>query len=268
MKSVKTLFAVLLVAGITFTSCDDIIDPVAISPQDTEELKDDAVDNSKADEAMGGTLEIISSYGISEDWSKKMDGNEPVTTYDPIEFIVTLTFADGGVITIDWNVEPTWNAIDLSGVLDLTNFTQNGTTLNATGILLTKGGTATEPTLNIDGTTNITIGNVEMTFAIDRTFQWFMEDNGFAVWGTSILTKGSKTITTTILEAEKLIQYLSCDYPQQGITNLMISGTNKSIKVDYGIDADGNSSNECDSWVNLTLKIGNASITLKTNLAE
>ena len=268
MKTLKQLLIVLLVSGFTFTSCDEIIDPIAINPQDSEELKDDAVDNSKADEAMGGTLQIISSYGISEDWSKKLDGNDPIVTMDTATSVVTLTFIDGGVITIDWNIKPTWNAIGLSGVLDIANFNQNGTMLNATGIILEKGGTEVDPTLHILGTAAIAIGNVETSLTMDRTFEWFTTEQGFAVWGTSTLTKGNKTITTDILEAEKLIQYLSCDYPQQGIIKLAISGTNKTIKMDYGIDENQVNNNQCDSWANLTLKIGSASITLKVDLSK
>lgn len=267
MKSLKKLFTLLLISGIAFTSCDDIVDPVVVNPQDSEELKDDAVDNAKADEAMGGSLQVISSYGISEDWSKKLDGGDPTVTIDTA-FVVTLTFANGGVITIDWNIEPTWDAIGLTGVLDIVNFNQNGTTINASGILLEKGGTVTEPTLHIVGTAAITIGNVETSLTMDRTFEWFTTEAGFAVYGTSELTKGSKIITTEILEAEKLIQYLACDYPQQGITKLAISGTNKSITMDYGIDENGVNNNQCDSWANLTIKIGNASITIKVDLSN
>lgn len=276
MNSFKTLFAVLLVAGLSFSSCDEIIDPIAITPQDSEELKTDSEDNSKADNAMGAAFEDISSYGISEDWSKKMDGNEPIQTYDPVNFIVTLKFSNDGIITIDWNVEPTWNAINLMGVVDIVNYNNNGTVVNATGITLVKGGTETQPTLTISGPATIAIGTMEMTFTIDRTFEFYagretwdnLTDDIFAIWGTSTLNKSNKTITTVILEEQKIIKEVECTWPKQGITTLSVSGTQKSVTMDYGIDANGEMSNICDSWANLTLKVGNATLTIKTNLDE
>jgi len=274
MKSLKKLFTLLLISGIAFTSCDGVIDPIALNPQDAEELKNDAIQNAKADETAGGALQIISSYGISEDWSKKSDENDPIVEYDPTTFIVTITYSYGGFIKIDWDKEPTWNAVDLKGVVDINNINQNNAALNAEGMLIEKGGTITESTLHINGTGTITIQNAVTTMEMDRVFETYSSQGenpageGFAIWGTSTLTYGNKTTKTKILEAEKLIQYLSCAYPQQGISYLEIVGTNKSITTDYGIDENGVSNNKCDPWVNLTLKIGGATITVKIDLSK
>ncbi len=269
MKSMRTLLALLVVSGIAFTSCDDLLEPMAVSPEDSEELKEDAVQNSKADDAFGGTLEAISTYGISEDWTKKFDGNGPVVTYDPVQFIVTLTFPNGGTIIIDWNAAPWWTTPNLTGVVAITNFVENGSTVNGT-LDIASVGTATQPALSVEGSLTILIGGQTNTFSIDRTFVWHagfdtlidLTDDAFAIYGTSTLTTGNKTLTTTVLENEKMIKYNSCDYPQQGIIKMVVSGQNKSVTMDYGVDANGNSNNACDAYVKFTIKVGNASITI------
>jgi hypothetical protein len=269
MKSIRTLLAILVVSGIAFTSCDDLLEPMAVSPEDSQELKDDAIQNSKADDAFGGTLEAISTYGISEDWTKKFDGNGPVVTYDPIEFVVTLTFTNGGTIIIDWNAAPWWTTPNLTGVVTITNFVENGSTTNGT-LNIASVGTETQPALSVEGTLTMLIGTQTMTFTINRTFIWHagfntpdnLLDDAFAIHGTSTLVTGNKTLTTTVLENEKMIKYNSCDYPQQGIIKMVVSGQNKSVTMDYGVDVDGLSNNACDAYVKFTIKVGNASITI------
>ena len=277
MKSIKTLLAILAVSGMMFTSCDDLLDPVAVSPTDATELQDDAVQNSKADDAMGGTMEAISTYGISEDWNKKLDGNGPTVDYNATTFVVTLTFPNnGGVIVIDWNKAPGWAVEGLTGVVTITNFIDAGATVSGT-LTINSVGTPTQPALSIEGTLTMVMGQQTMTYTVDRTFVWDAgfsmvnidpTDDVFAIYGTTSVTTANKTMNTTILQNEMVKKANSYLYPYTGVVKMEREGTNKSVTMNYGSDANGAINNAMDSHVKLTIKVGNASMTVVVNLAQ
>jgi len=267
----KNLFIVAI--AITFASCDETVTPTILDPRDAQELQADAIENAKAHDASGGTMNAISTYGISEDLTKNFSKSEPQITYDSTTFTVTLTYPNnGGEIIIDWNARPRWNTQNLSGEATINQFVYNQTTVNG-NLNLTSVGTNSIPALHVQGTLTLTLGGQEKSFDVNQTYTWeegaetpWLNDDVFSVFGTTKLTGETKTLQTTIEENKKIIKERNCDFPKQGVMGITVERTNRAITIDYGYDADGNISNACDSYVRLTLKVENATASTIVNL--
>ncbi len=273
MKTKKKL-TMLALAMLVFAACEEVVSPETISPAEAEELKNDAVQYSQANNSFGGTLNAISTYGISEDLTKHFPKNGPERTYDSINFIVTLTYPNnGGIITIDWDTIPVWTIPSIRGVATITNFVYGGATVNGT-LTLTTVGNVQKPALNANGELSVSAGGLNSTYQAQKTFTWEEgfgnpdTPNVFSAYGTGSLTIANKIITSTIPQQRKLLKQENCVFPNTGIINLAIQRTTKEISIDYGVDQNGNTSNDCDSYAKLTLKVGNATLTMVVNLAQ
>ncbi|MGI6479720.1 MAG: hypothetical protein ACOX0M_09800 [Salinivirgaceae bacterium] len=272
MKTTKSLLATLaivLFASVTFISCTETLEPAIVKPEDAEELKNSAIQNSQAENATGEALGAIATYGISEDWTKNSKLEDPHVTYDPQTFIVVIRYMEsGGSITINWNQQlPTYDSENVTGNVVIAQFTIDNVTINGAFDITYNGGD--QPTLLVDGTLNLNMDGNNSVYKIQRTFVWYNgfntlndhSDDAFAIYGTSLLTEGTKVFKTEIFENQKVIKYNTCAYPQQGITRMSVVGRNRSVTVDYGVDKDGNPSNECDNYAKFTIKVGSASLT-------
>lgn len=273
MKTLKKI-TMLASAILVLAACEEVVSPETISPAEADELKNDAVQYSQANNSFGGTLNAISTYGISEDLTKQLPKNGPVRTYDSINFIVTLTYPNnGGVITIDWDTIPVWTIPSVRGVATISNFVYGGATVNGT-LTLTTVGNVQRPALVATGELSVTAGGVTSIFQPQKTFTW--EEgfgnpnvaNVFSAYGTARLTIANKIINSNIPQQRKLVKREDCVYPVTGIINMTIQGTTKEVSIDYGVDQNGNTSNDCDSYAKLTLKVGNATLTMVVNLAQ
>lgn len=269
----KLILAMLAVSGFALTSCNGPQDYPIVSPEEAKEMTETAQQYAQSSGSIGEAIGSVSSYGISEDWSKKGAEGEPRVTYDPQSHIVIITYPnDQGVITIDWNKKPQWTATELTGVATFTNFKYGKITVNGT-LDIASVGTNTQPELKVNGTLVTAAGNDSTTHNIDNNFIWHAgfstpatNDDAFAIHGKSTVTDKNNTLTTSILENKKLIKYNNCDYPQQGTIKIDFSGKNKEITMNYSSNKDGQDANLCDKWVKLTLKSGNASISVTTEL--
>ncbi len=276
MKSTKSLLAtlaVILFAGIAFISCEGI-EASIVKPEDAEELKNSAIQNSQADNAMGDVLGAISTYGIAEDWTKKTRNGDPTVVIDSVT--ATITYPNGGVIKVVWNKPPGFIE-GLVGTVTITNFVfDDNVTINNGSLNVTFNGAIDQPILTAEGSVNMTIENNSIVFTINRTFIWYagfstltdFSDDAYAIYGTSNLVDGDETHKTTILQDQMLIHYHTCAYPQQGITKMEVIGKNRSVTVDFGVDEHGNANNECDAYARFTYKIGNASLSAIVNLGS
>ncbi|HPW66388.1 MAG TPA: hypothetical protein PLS84_04795 [Salinivirgaceae bacterium] len=274
MKTTKSLLAtlaVILFAGIAFISCEGL-EPTVVKPEDADELKSSAIQNSQADNAMGDVLGAISTYGISEDWTKNSKSGDPTVTIDSVT--ATITYPNGGVIVIVWNKEPGFIE-GLEGSVTITNFVSDKVTISQGTLNVTFNGAIEQPVLTAEGTVNMTVDNNNIVYTINRTFIWYagfdpnvhdFSDDAYAVHGTSKLVDGDETQETTILENQMLIKYNTCAYPQQGITKMEVVGQNRSVTVDFGVDKQGDANNQCDEYAKFTIKVGSASMSMIVKL--
>ena len=85
MKTTKSLLATLaivLFASVTFISCTETLEPAIVKPEDAEELKNSAIQNSQAENATGEALELLQLM-VSQKMDKNSKLEDPHVTYDP-----------------------------------------------------------------------------------------------------------------------------------------------------------------------------------------
>src|SRR6056297_112805 len=262
-----------------FTACEEE-DQTSIGTPAEEDLQP-IQDNTKAEQGVMNSANLMNPYGLDEDLSgkKAFDENpEYSISNDSLQVTIDFSAVDNmdGEIIITYNTIPLYDFSQISATAELINYTQGTIVYN--GLLnfsMTIGDVITMTVATPDGE-EITIqdGNLESTWIGERVMTWtegfdtpaIASDDIYEVSGSARgITSNQTNYTAEILET--LVFSPDCDYimyGEQQIKNYVGTDNETTLTLTYHVDSGGNTLTEptCNSYFNLNFVSQNLELNL------
>jgi len=264
---------------LAFSSCEEE-DQTSIGTPAEEDLQP-IQDNTKAEQGVMNSANLMNPYGLDEDLSgkKAFDANpEYSISNDSLQVTIDFSAVDNmdGEIIITYNTNPLHDFSQISATAELINYTQGTIVYN--GLLnfsMTIGDVITMTVATPDGE-EITIqdGNLESTWIGERVMTWtegfdtpaIASDDIYEVSGSARgITSNQTNYTAEILET--LVFSPDCDYimyGEQQIKNYVGTDNETTLTLTYHVDSGGNTLTEptCNSYFNLNFVSQNLELNL------
>jgi hypothetical protein len=268
------LLAILFAFGVIAISCEDELNILDEEPDVTS-----VEENAGTEVMVFGVLENVNNYGISEEGTLKsaFADSGDFEDWDLDEFILTLNFDmdddvnTDGLLIIDFNMDPTWDAIGLTATIEAQNYQVGASTLN--GIIMfslsvpfdPEGGDNPELDIVTDGDLMVIEGSDTSYWNGNRHIEWtegyatldVVDDDVFAISGASTgINSNGTPYSVTLATDDPLIQAVSCEWIKDGTMTLTENpGTEdqSQFSMDFGAGETSDVEGECDNWVEITV---------------
>ena len=258
-KKVLYLGAILIVL-ISINSCDLEELTNLVSLTDISDAMPTIEENMEVQAKIIDVFENVNNLiDVSDMKSLYLRGDGPKITADGNTYTFDYTEVpnSSGIIVVAFSGEPSWLTPELKATITFNDYESDDYTIN--------GGMELKVNPTLLGTINYTLKTINSLtiINIDDTFTWSCDylikwtegllttndssDNTYLMSGSSTQVKDGDTNILEIIE-DLLLEY-SCEYIKQGVIKVTINSGDDSLElsVDFGVDADGNNSNDCDS---------------------
>lgn len=272
MKKKLLSFVGVFVFVLLFVSCELTNLPTT---EDLQNAQGALTENSNAELAVINVFENVNNYGFHSDGLKSAFSDGPSYSWD--SWTLTLDFSDvpgaSGTISVAFAGTPGYTP-GLAATLTFNEYSHQGTGLDGTMKLKVEDYVQNQVVnFSLKSQGNLTVtqnGESSYLWSCDQTIDWFEgiatmldgSDDVFLLNGTGIQLMDSVTNKITLEDIEYAT---SCEYLRNG--NLILvqdysSDNELEIKCDFGVDASGNESGECDGYVEMSA----GGITLSVNM--